>query len=101
MADELSLERMRDALWQKGRKPRCTKPRQIRALCPTHNDHNESLVATLKDDRVLVKCHAGCRVVEIVEACGLNACIRSVLPTPTNSIAVRQGAPKSSELVER
>lgn len=42
------------------------------ARCPAHDDHRSSLsIATGDDGRVLAKCHAGCRLEEIVEAMGI------------------------------
>jgi len=42
------------------------------AHCPAHDDKNKSLSVTKGDDeRVLVHCHAGCTVNNIVEAMGL------------------------------
>jgi putative DNA primase/helicase len=43
------------------------------ACCPAHNDKNPSLSVTEGDDgRVLLKCHAGCRTEDIVDALGLS-----------------------------
>jgi hypothetical protein len=42
------------------------------AACPAHNDSVASLSITQADDqRILVKCHAGCSTEEVVEAMGL------------------------------
>jgi hypothetical protein len=42
------------------------------ALCPAHDDHNNSLsVAEGIDGRALIFCHAGCDIAEIVAALGL------------------------------
>ncbi|MBO6936766.1 MAG: hypothetical protein JJ863_17485 [Deltaproteobacteria bacterium] len=50
-------------------KPRGTG--QYTASCPAHHDRHPSLSLTVKDDRVLIHCHAGCSFEEVVEACGL------------------------------
>ena len=43
-----------------------------RALCPAHDDHDPSLIASRGDDgRVLLKCFAGCPTERVVEALGL------------------------------
>ena len=43
------------------------------ARCPAHDDKNPSMsVREMPDERVLVYCHAGCGVAEIVGAVGLN-----------------------------
>jgi hypothetical protein len=36
--------------------------------CPSHNDRNPSLHVSLKDDRVLVHCHAGCNQDDVIRA---------------------------------
>lgn len=42
------------------------------ALCPAHEDHNASLsLRVADDDRLLLKCHAGCATEAIVAALGL------------------------------
>ena len=42
------------------------------ALCPAHDDHQPSLsIRQGKDDCVLLKCFAGCKVQTIVEALDL------------------------------
>lgn len=41
------------------------------ALCPAHDDNSPSLSVSEADDRLLVHCHAGCSIEEIIEALGL------------------------------
>lgn len=41
------------------------------ARCPGHEDRVGSLVVSDGDDRILLKCHAGCSVAEIIECRGL------------------------------
>ena len=43
----------------------------IVALCPSHNDKNPSLAASYTDEKILVKCQAGCTFKEIVTALGM------------------------------
>lgn len=51
---------------------RKTGPNRWLAKCPAHGDKRASLVVTEKDDgRVLMHCFAGCSVVEVLGACGL------------------------------
>lgn len=38
------------------------------ACCPAHNDKNPSLSITEKDGKVLVRCHAGCKQRDVVDA---------------------------------
>src|SRR5687767_13552976 len=42
------------------------------ACCPAHDDHNPSLsISEGSDERVLLHCHAGCTLKEILAAMGL------------------------------
>ncbi|OVE75999.1 hypothetical protein BVX97_02660 [bacterium E08(2017)] len=41
------------------------------ACCPAHGDKNPSLSITEADDRLLLKCHAGCKTEDVVDALGL------------------------------
>ena len=43
----------------------------IVAICPSHNDKNPSLAASYTDEKILVKCQAGCTFKEIVTALGM------------------------------
>ena len=47
------------------------KDRNFTALCPAHDDKNPSLSITEKDGKILLRCHAGCDVKNIVSALGL------------------------------
>ena len=50
-----------------------TSNRQWTARCPAHDDRRPSLsIRELDDQRVLVHCHAGCGVQEVLEAVGLD-----------------------------
>ena len=43
------------------------------ALCPAHDDRSPSLsIASGRDGRVLIKCHAGCRPDEVLSALNLS-----------------------------
>lgn len=46
---------------------------QYTALCPAHDDRNASLSVRITHDKVLLHCHAGCAVSEILSALGLPA----------------------------
>ena len=50
----------------------CRRDRPGSWTCPAHPDHNASLSVTPKDDRVLVRCHAGCTIDQITTALGLS-----------------------------
>jgi len=41
------------------------------ARCPCHHDRHNSLSICHRDDRWLLKCHAGCAIADIVQALGL------------------------------
>ena len=41
------------------------------AKCPTHDDKKASLSVTLKDDKILMFCHAGCGMESIAESLGV------------------------------
>jgi putative DNA primase/helicase len=41
------------------------------AKCPAHNDKQSSLSVARRDGKWLLKCHAGCHVVEITKAMGV------------------------------
>ena len=43
----------------------------IVALCPSHNDKSPSLNASYTDEKILVRCHAGCTFKEIVSSLGM------------------------------
>jgi predicted P-loop ATPase len=42
------------------------------ARCPAHDDKTNSLSVSLADDKILIKCHAGCDINSIVGALGIN-----------------------------
>lgn len=53
---------------------RQTAPGRWQARCPAHEDKRASLsVAAGEDGRILLKCHAGCELGDIVSALGLKA----------------------------
>jgi putative DNA primase/helicase len=55
----------------KGVKPHAGNTKAT-ALCPAHDDHNRSLGLSIgREDRLLVKCGAGCRTEAVVAAIGL------------------------------
>lgn len=45
---------------------------QFTARCPAHDDNTNSLSVALAEDRILIKCHAGCDFRSIVGALGLS-----------------------------
>ena len=56
----------------------CSKLEQVKhndnsivAICPSHEDKNPSLTASLTSEKILVKCQAGCTFKEIVSALGM------------------------------
>ena len=44
---------------------------QYTALCPAHDDRNNSLSVKIINDRVLLHCHAGCPTDSVMSALGL------------------------------
>ena len=65
------LDRVISALEARSCSPRQTGS-SWQATCPSHDDSNPSLsVSEGADGRALVKCHAGCETVKIVESLGL------------------------------
>lgn len=61
-----------DTLLEKLHKPRATGRGTWIACCPAHEDKSPSMtIRELDDGRVLVHCFAGCAVVEILGAVGL------------------------------
>jgi len=43
------------------------------ALCPAHGDRNPSLSIDVRDDRILIHCHAGCSIEAVLAALGIEA----------------------------
>jgi hypothetical protein len=43
------------------------------ALCPAHNDRSPSLSIKQIDDRILIRCFAGCGYLDVLAAIGLDA----------------------------
>ena len=39
--------------------------------CPAHDDKENSLSVTYKDERILLYCHAGCNIMDILNKLGL------------------------------
>ncbi len=44
----------------------------FQARCPCHNDKQASLSVSLKDSKILMNCHAGCRTADIVTTIGMS-----------------------------
>lgn len=69
------------------------KPKKIKggwkALCPAHNDKDQSLSITETDEKYLLHCHAGCQTEDIVAAVGLKMSdlFKSPLSKKSNIIA--------------
>src|SRR5262249_41442791 len=41
------------------------------ALCPAHDDRNPSLSINVRDDKILIHCHAGCSQEAVLAALGI------------------------------
>ena len=56
----------------------------FQALCPAHEDTKPSLSINVSvDRRVLMKCHAGCKTVDIVKSLGLE--MKNLFPNNTHN----------------
>jgi len=45
---------------------------RVQAYCPAHDDANASLSIYRTDDRLLIYCHAGCLIDDVLKAVGLS-----------------------------
>ncbi|GCF11811.1 AAA family ATPase [Dictyobacter arantiisoli] len=62
------------------------------ACCPAHNDRHPSLsIALGKEDKVLLNCHAGCPIENVLETVGLT--MSDLFPTSSLSTSKRQPRP--------
>lgn len=90
-----------DVLLPKLDKVRKTGPNTWRAICPAHPSKHGSLTLSVRDGddgRVLVHCHAGCSVDEILGAVGLT--IDDLFPArlPYNHSPMRRPWPAADVL---
>lgn len=60
--------------------------RSRKVLCPAHSDRRPSLQVTIKADRVLLHCHAGCVFENILAALGVDHRPLAVAPAHDDSI---------------
>lgn len=71
------------------------------ACCPTHNDGqrqgDQSLSITLKEDKVLVKCFAGCQTPDIVKTLGLT--MSDLFIGEKKQKSTRQPAPRKQQKI--
>ena len=58
---------------------------QYTALCPAHDDSNNSLSVKITNDRVLLHCHAGCTTESVMSALGLPMTALFMDDTPKKS----------------
>jgi putative DNA primase/helicase len=66
-----ALDRLEAALTAHGCDPR-RRGEHLESRCPAHEDRKPSLsISVGRDDRVLVKCHTGCQLDEILAALGM------------------------------
>jgi putative DNA primase/helicase len=66
-----AFARLLDTLNDQGRATHTRGHGQASAQCPSHDDRNDSLSITANEKGVLVRCHAGCDVRDVVTALGL------------------------------
>ena len=76
---------MVEALRAVGCSVRLSNPRKGRARCPAHHDQRPSLSVTRKDDRVLLFCHSGCQLADILGRLQLRMADLFAAPRPTAS----------------
>jgi hypothetical protein len=69
-----------DILLSRFDKVRSAGPDRWSAICPAHEDKSPSLSIRLTDDRILLHCHTGCAVEDIVGAMGLEMRYLFLLP---------------------
>lgn len=87
-----SYVRLRDAIHTAGLKIEADRQNSLKAQCPSHDDGKPSLSVTASQDRVLVRCHAGCHTDDIVTALGLELSDlfdTKEAATPDNAVVVR------------
>jgi putative DNA primase/helicase len=77
-------DRFLAALTAKGCGVRIGRPGQARARCPSHDDRVASLIVSHAVDRVLVKCHAGCKFRDVIQSIGWREADTFVGPRPTH-----------------
>lgn len=58
------------------------------ALCPAHDDRSPSLAIKQIDDRILIRCFAGCGYLEVLAAVGLDA--NALFPDKVSSTYEKQ-----------
>ena len=68
-----AYERLRAALQDAGRTVRDTGTGRLVAQCPGHDDRNPSLSVTAIDGTVLLHCHAGCTIAQVLDGIGWSA----------------------------
>ena len=62
---------MNNNILSKLKKLKKIKEDQYQALCPAHNDTKPSLSIKIKNNKILLCCHAGCKAKDIVKKLGL------------------------------
>lgn len=66
-----AFERIRDVLHNHGSKISDNKQNHFMAQCPAHPDNNPSLGVDDRDDRVMLRCYAGCHTDDVVASLGI------------------------------
>jgi hypothetical protein len=65
------FERMIGELELRDRQVRYLGQARVQAQCPAHDDRTPSLSITEADGKVLLHCHAGCEIEDVLAAIGL------------------------------
>ena len=66
-----ALSRVVAALEERDCRPRGSDERGYSALCPSHDDRSPSLSVSYRNSKVLLRCHAGCTTVAVLDALAL------------------------------
>ncbi len=69
------------------------------ACCPAHDDRSPSLSVKYVDDKILIHCFAGCSVVDVVEALGLE--LKDLMPDNPDFKPCKPPRFNKSELFDR
>ena len=77
------------------------RPDEWLALCPAHDDHRPSLSIGLRDGKILLHCHAGCKTEDILRSVGLDtSALFNDAPACRAPVPERSGRAETEEYTE-